>query len=252
MEVAMMKYITMLFVLLSACTSAFANITLSKNRLFFAENERADAVQLRNSGGRPMQFNTKLHLVEMDENGGIVRVDEMENSAISMLKFSPKRGIVEPGGKQVIRFSVRRPRDLNVGEYRAVLSITTSIATDKPEAVTLNSRLAYNMPVIIRHGSTEAATQLVNSRIVYFNNSPQLELWQTLEGNRSLYGNFTVTNKQGEQVGLLNGVAVYTPLNQRKVLIPLNDVNIDDELFVNYQEVIAFGGDATAQALVKL
>ena len=231
---------------------AFANITLSKNRLFFAENDRSDAVQLRNSGGRPMQFNTKMHLVEMDENGGIIRVETLDNSAIDMLKFSPKRGIVEPGGKQVIRFKLRKPRDLGAGEYRAVLSITTSIATDKPEAVTLNSRLAYNMPVIIRHGSTEATTELINPRVVYFNNTPQLEVWQTLNGNRSLFGNFTVTNKKGEQVGLLNGVAVYTPLSQRKVLIPLNELYSKDELNVEFNEVIAFGGSANAQTLVKL
>lgn len=248
----MLKHLTMLLVLLCTSMHAFANITLSKNRLFFAENERSDAVQLRNSGGRPMQFMTKLHLVEMDENGGIIRVDELENSAISMLKFSPKRGVVKPGGKQVIRFSVRRPRNLGAGEYRAVLSITTSIATDKPEAVTLKSSLAYNMPVIIRHGTTDATTAIVNPRVVYFNNTPQLEFWQTLDGNRSLFGNFTVTNKEGEQVGLLNGVAVYTPLTQRKVLIPLNDVYEDDELSVQYNEVIGFGGNASAQALVKL
>lgn len=249
----MLKYITMLLVvLLCISTNASANITLSKNRLFFAENERSDAVQLRNSGGSPMQFSTKLHLVEMDEQGGIIRVKELDNSAVSMLKFSPKRGVVEPGGKQVIRFSVRRPRNLDDGEYRAVLSITTSIATDKPEAVTLNSQLSYNMPIIVRHGDTSAKTELVNSRIVYFNDTPQLEVWQTLEGNRSLFGNFSVTNDEGDQVGLLNGVAVYTPLNKRKVLIPLNHVTPGDKLHVEYQEVIAFGGNITAQTSIEL
>lgn len=248
----MLKNITVIFILLCTTMQVNANITLSKNRLFFAENERADAVQLRNSGGRPMQFNTSLRLVQMNEQGGIVKVKELDNSAISMLRFSPKRGVVEPGGKQVIRFSVRRPRDLDDGEYRAVLSITTSIATDKPEAVTLNSRLAYNMPVIVRHGDTQATTELINSRVVYFNNTPQLELWQTREGNRSLYGNFSVTNQDGDQVGLLNGVAVYTPLDKRKVLIPLNKANPDDQLTVNYQEVIAFGGNVSAQASIEL
>lgn len=243
-----------MLIIVLACISAnsFANITLSKNRLFFAENQRSDAVQLRNTSGNAMQFKTELHLVEMDENGTIVKVEDIDNSAISMLKFSPKRGVVESGGKQVIRFSVRRPRDLASGEYRAVLSITTSIATDRPEAVTLNSRLAYNMPVIVRHGNTNAITQLVKPRVVYFNDAPQLELWQTLEGNRSLFGNFIVTNKDGDEVGLLNGVAVYTPLNQRKILIPLHNISNSDELSVQYQEVVAFGGDASAQTLVKL
>lgn len=234
------------------CANSFANITLSKNRLFFGEKDRSDALQLRNTGGSPMQFKTSLYLVQMDEQGGIHKVAQSDDSAIDMLRFSPKRGVVPAGGKQVIRFSIRRPRDLVEGEYRAVLSVSTSLATDRPEAVTLNSTLSYNMPVIVRHGETKASTQLENTRLVHSSGSRLIELWQTLEGNRSLYGNFTVEDKSGNVHGLLNGVAVYTSLNKRQVLIPLTSDVSDQELIVKYQEVATFGGIEKAQTAIKL
>jgi P pilus assembly chaperone PapD len=246
-----------LLTLFTLCVSAhaFANITLSQNRIYFGPNDRANAVQLRNTGGSAMEYKTSIHFVKMTEQGQIIKVAAPQESkdelAAKMLRFSPKRGVVPAGGKQVIRFSLRRPRDLEVGEYRAVLSIATSIATEKPEDVTLKPTLAYNMPVIMRHGETKASTELQNTRLVMLDQHPHIELTQTLNGNRSLYGNYTVLNKRGDVMGLLNGVAVYTPLSQRKVLIPLNEAPSGD-LIVKYQEVSSFGGREEAEASITL
>jgi len=249
-----MKEMKSLFLLLLCAFSAnsLANITLSKNRLFFDSTDRADALQLRNTGASPMQFTTKMFLIQMDELGGMTKIEASDYSAINMVRFSPKRGVVPVNGKQVIRFSVRRPKDLPTGEYRAVLSVSTSLAADKPEAVTLNSTLSYNMPLIVRHGNTSAQTSLENTRIVNTANNYAIELWQTLKGNRSLYGNYTVEDSAGQVVGVLNGVAVYTPLNKRKVLIPLNVDNVNQELVVKYQELAAFGGIEKAQTIINL
>jgi len=249
-----MKYITLvLFTLLILLpTQVFATLTLSQNRIYFGPNDRANAVQLRNTGGFAIQYKTSMHLVKMTEQGQIVKIEELDNSAIEMMRFSPKRGVVPAGGKQVIRFSIRRPRGLEDGEYRAVLSIGTSIASDKPEDVTLKSTLAYNMPVIIRHGDTEAQTKLENLQLVSLDQHPHVSLTQTLSGNRSLYGNYTVTNKNGDILGLLNGVAIYTPLSQRQVLIPLNEQPESSDLIVTFQEVSTFGGREEAQANLRL
>jgi len=247
-----MKNLLLLVLSCMFCSSALANITLSKNRLFFDSKDRADAVQLRNTGNTSIKFETSLYLVQMNEQGDIVKVENSDDSAINMLRFSPKRGVVPSGGKQVIRFSVRRPKNLAAGEYRAVLSVSTSLATEKPEAVTLRSTLKYNMPVIVRHGETRAETELQNLRIVEQNDTRMIELWQTLDGNRSLFGNFTVEDKTGQVVGLLNGVAVYPPLNKRRVLIPLTVDTFEKDLVVNFQEVATYGGIEKAEALISL
>lgn len=231
---------------------AVANITLSKNRLFFDQNQRADALQLRNTGGNRMNFTASLRLVEMTEQGTLRTVKELDKSALKLVRFSPKRGTVEPGGKQVIRFSVRRPRSLEAGEYRAVLNVETSMALDRPEAVTLNTRLAYNMPIIVRQGETVAATELSKPRLVTVGNTPHIELWQTLDGNRSLFGNFIVTDKDNNEVGILNGIAVYPPLTQRKVLIPLDSDVQSGTVNIQYQEVAEYGGDLSAATSLQL
>jgi len=247
-----MHFIIMFILAICLCVDAQANITLSKNRLFFDAHDRADAVQLRNAGTQAMQYRTELSLIEMTEQGTLIKVDALDNSAVSMLKFSPKRGIVPAGGKQVLRFSIRRPTNLPDGEYRAVLSIASTLASDQPEAVTLKSTLSYNMPVIVRHGNTDATTTLLNPRLIYSGNVPHIELWQTRTGNRSLYGNYKITNQSGDVVGELVGVAVYTPLPQRKVLIPLTQEIQNETLNISFQEVIKFGGSQQAQISIKL
>lgn len=249
-----MKRLTLIIfaILTMVSTQTLANITLSQNRLYFGPSDRANAVQLRNTGGFAIQYKTSVHLVKMTEHGEIIKVDTLDNSAVEMMRYSPKRGVVPAGGKQVIRFAIRRPRDLQDGEYRAVLSIATSIATDKPEDVTLKSTLAYNMPVIIRHGDMQASTSIENPQVVILNEHPHVSLTQTLSGNRSLYGNYTVTDENDDLVGVLNGVAVYTPLSERQVLIPLNKKVEGQKLTVSFQEISAFGGREEVRATLAL
>lgn len=243
---------SILFISFTIASIADANINMSKNRLFFDSNQRSDALQLRNTGANTMNFNASMHLVEMTEEGTVKRVETLDNSAIKLIRFSPKRGTVLPGEKQVIRFSVRRPPKLPAGEYQAVLSLTTSIANNRAEAVTLNTKLAYNMPIIVRQGKTTANTSIENPRLIMIGNTPHIELWQTREGNRSLFGNFIATDSNNNEVGIVNGIAVYSSLAQRKVLIPLNPDAKAGDINIKYQEVAEFGGNLTASTNLQL
>ena len=53
-----------------------------------------------------------------------------------MIRYAPRRVTVPPGGSQQIRILLRRPRDLEPGEYRSHLWIVTEQAAKEfvPEA----------------------------------------------------------------------------------------------------------------------
>lgn len=239
------------FVVITLTGQASANVALSKYRLYFDNTTRSDALQLRNTGATGLEFTAELSLVAMTEEGTLRKVEEDPLSAIKLLRFSPKRGTIAPGNRQALRFAVRKPANLAPGEYRAVLNLTSSFNAGNKGNVNLNTKLAYNVPVILRHGRTEAVTELLEPKLVMAESVPHIELWQSLVGNRSLFGNFIVTDEQGNELGVLNSVAVYQPLTRRKVLIPLAQQS-SGRITIQYNEIAKFGGNLEAKTVIQL
>lgn len=230
---------------------AHANVSLSKHRIYFDGNNRTDALQLRNTGASSIEFSADLSLVAMSEEGKIYPVDQDKLSAISLVRFSPKRGAIQPGGRQALRFALRKPAGLEDGEYRATLNLVTSLKNNAQGNVNLNSKFAYNIPIIVRHGRVSAQTELLEPQLIVTGGVPHVEVWQTLQGNRSLFGNFVLMDESGQEVGVLNGVATYLPLQRRKVLIPLS-TEVSGKITVQYQEIEKYGGNLSANAVVEL
>ncbi|MEW9799055.1 fimbrial biogenesis chaperone [Alteromonas sp. CYL-A6] len=235
----------LLVVLMLLPFMASANITLSKYRIYFDANDRAEALQLRNTGATDAQFSAELVLSAMTEEGKVYTVFEDEFDASPLLRYSPKRGTIGPGQRQALRFALRKPAGLPEGEYRAVLKLTSSLATPGNGSINLNSKLAYSIPVIVRHGRLSATTTLTQPQTIMVNDNPHIQLWQTREGNRSLYGNFMVTDEDGNEVGVVNGIATYLPLQKRKVLIPLKP-GFRGPVTITFTENENYGGDAAA------
>ncbi|GAA0854840.1 hypothetical protein [Aliiglaciecola litoralis] len=226
-----------------------ANLSLSKFRLYFDNSNRNDALQLRNKGDRAISYAVELGLVSMTEEGTLHVVEEDPYSAIGLLRYSPKRGTIEPGERQALRFSVRKPAGLKDGEYRAVLKVTSAPLMEQSTKVAMQSKLAYSLPIIIRHGRLSASTKLTEAKLVTVGDTASIEVWQLLEGNRSVFGNFIVEDDNGNEVGVLNSSAVYQPLTRRRVIIPLSQ-NVSGKITVKFSEVALYGGTEKAQTTV--
>lgn len=227
---------------------AAANIALAKHRIFFAANQRTEALQFRNTSGVTITYSAELGLTAMTEEGTIYAVDNDPLSAKGMIRYSPKRGTIPPGGKQVIRLSVRKPASLADGEYRAALLLTGAIAEEgEADKVTVRPALTFSIPIIVRNGRVQATTQLRNPEFVMINDEPAVKVWQSLNGNRSLFGNFTIVDDSGIELGALNRSAIYQPLAGRSVTIPLSKA-VKGKTIIQYQEIEKFGGSLTAEA----
>lgn len=239
------------FVLLILSLDVNANVALSKHRLFFDNNSRNEALQLRNTGAVTMEYSAELSLVAMTEEGTLRKIEADPYSAIKLLRFSPKRGTIAPGGRQALRFAVRKPANLPHGEYRAVLNLTSTYTGGSIGNVKLNTKLAYNVPVIIRHGRTEVTSELLEPKLVMIEDAPHIEVWQSLNGNRSLFGNFIVMDKNGDEVGLVNHIATYMPLSRRKVLIPLSK-KVSGLVTIKYNELTQYGGSIESTTTLNI
>ncbi|MEI8670404.1 MULTISPECIES: hypothetical protein [unclassified Pseudoalteromonas] len=94
----------------------------------------------------------------------------------------------------------------------------------------------------MRHGQLEADSQLINPQLISQNGRPTVTFWQTLTGNRSLYGNFELLDSNNLSVGEVTNVAVYTPLSRRKVYISLQQPVVGP-LTLKYKENPQYGGN---------
>ncbi len=247
----MSKFISFFLILNLVTFAAQANVSLSKFRLYFDNNNRNDALQLRNKGSKPVRYSVELGLVAMTEEGALHPVDSDPFSAIGLLRYSPKRGVIQPGDRQALRFSLRKPAGLKDGEYRAVLKVTSSEIADAGSTVALQSKLAYNLPIIVRHGRLNAETSLQEAKLVRVGNVAHVEFWQTLDGNRSLFGNFILEDEDGNEVGVLNNSAVYQPLDRKKVIIPLQS-EVQGNVTIKFKEIAKYGGDLAAETNITL
>ncbi len=225
--------------------SAHASLALSEYRLYFDGRTKSNSLMIRNTSDKSLDYKLTLTHKDMTEEGNLVEVTESEvvgRSAKPLLRFSPRRGVIKPREVQAIRMMVRKKADLAFGEYRAVLKIIASEAQDATSAgISLRSKIAYSIPVIVRHGQLEVQSDLVNPQLITQNGQPTIMFWQTREGNRSLYGDFKVISNDETVIGELNNLAVYTPLTRRKVYIPLTE-EVSGPITIQYQENIRYGG----------
>ncbi len=243
-----MRYFLVLIFLFSVLLFshlAHASLALSEYRLYFDSRTKNNALMIRNTSNKVLDYKVTLVHKDMTEEGNLVDVTEEQvigRSAKPLLRFSPRRGTIKPQEAQAIRMMVRKKADLAQGEYRAVLKIISSEAQDpNSNTLSIRSKIAYSVPVIVRHGQLQAQSSIVNPQLITQNGQPTLMFWQTLEGDRSLYGNFKVISSDETVIGELNNLAIYPPLTRRKVYIPLSQ-DVAGPVTIQYQENESYGG----------
>lgn len=231
-----------LLVIIAVSPIASAHFSIDKSRLFFDKNNRFQTLYLRNNSSSPVSFSLRVNHVDMTEDGRVYLVDDesvASRSAKKLIRYSPRRGSILPGGSQVVRFSVRKPAGLGAGEYRSQIRIEGGIVGD---TTMLSSRLAYNLPIIVRHGNTIASVSIENVKMGRDEKgNPLLSLILFRQGGRSVYGDVTVLDSANQEVAVNKGLAIYPPLQNRMVAIPLTE-SLSGQYRIQFVEPSFYGG----------
>ena len=239
----MLRLLSVFLIMWLTSNVAHAHFSIDKSRLYFDKANRFQTLTIRNNSEEPIVYIVKVNHVDMTEQGKLVAVadeSKVNQSAKKLVRYSPRRGSILPGGSQVLRFTVKKPAGLDSGEFRSQLRIEGGLQNDPNQ---LSARVAYNLPIIVRHGQTDAEATMHSFSVV--NNEkgePELQFYLTRSGNRSTFGAFSVIDATGQEIGKTKGVSVYEPLEKRIVKILLNQ-RPTGKLTVHYQELPEFGGD---------
>lgn len=255
---------------------AAADLMLHPTRLVFEKNQRAAQLDLVNNGNETATYRIHLTNRRMNETGAFSGVDTPapgEQFADGMLRYAPRQVTLAPGDAQTVRVLLRKPAGLAPGEYRSHLQFErvaeatghTSIearshAPDSGLEIRLVPLVSVSTPVIVRHGETSATVAISNLQLLPpAGEQPAIVSFDLRRnGNRSVYGDLTVTFTPGngteQPIARANGVAVYVPnpLRRVKIQLPPGMAPPRGALRVVYRERPEEGGKLLAEAAIQL
>lgn len=262
--------------MLSFAGAATADLLVYPSRLVFEGRDRAAQLDLNNAGKEPATYRVTVVNRRMTETGGFIEADRPaagELFADEMVRFSPRQVVLAPGATQTVRVAVRKPADLPEGEYRSHLHferVPDATGSSNVEASTKSGELGVQLrvlvgvtiPIIVRHGRTDAAVTLsgVELNRGTADRSTALAFVLNRTGNRSVYGDlgatFTPQGGAEQLVGKAAGVAVYAPNPLRRgrleLQVPSGLTLARGHLRLTYRERPEAGGKLLAEAVLPI
>ncbi len=234
---------------LSFLTSAFVpafgqgNLLVTPRRVVFDGSRRVMELNLANTGQDTARYNISFVQYRMTEDGAFEEITEPDPGqffADKHLRFFPRTILLGPNEAQTVRMQVLGRERLEPGEYRShayFRAVPNELALGEidPNADTtaVSIRLipifGITIPVIIRVGDNTTEVTLSDLELTK-NEEGKTHLGFTFNrtGNMSVYGDITVThvtpNGLETQVGVVNGIAVYTPNTIRKFQLQLAEL----------------------------
>jgi hypothetical protein len=252
----------------SQASAGVGDLLVAPTRLVLNGGRSAEVI-LNNIGDEPATYRISAEFRRMNADGTLEEVanpTDSEKAARDMLIFAPRRVTLAPREPQSIRIAARPPAGLPDGEYRVhLLFRAIPPATPVTEAAAapvkglsfkLTPVYGVTIPVIVRLGNLSVEAAISNVRLEKHDGKPAIALELSRSGRRSTFGEIRVL-KAGvkDPIALSRAVAVYTELNQREVVVPV-DENYKGELAgpvtVKYVETYDDGSKTIAEAQAVL
>ena len=226
---------------------AQGNLLVTPRRVVFDGSRRVMELNLANTGQDTARYNISFLQYRMTETGDFEEITEPDPGqffADRYLRFFPRTILLGPTESQTVRMQVIGRERMEPGEYRSHIyfrAVPNELALGEvdPNADTtaVSIRLipifGITIPIIIRIG--EYTTEVFLSDVNLEENEEGAKILNftfNRSGNMSIYGDITVTHVSPQgietQVGVVNGIAVYTPNPIRKFQMFLsNDAPVD-------------------------
>ncbi len=196
---------------------------------------RGTEIILNNIGDDVATYRISVELRRMNPDGSLEDVTDPnaeEKLAESMIVYAPRRVTLAPNEPQTVRISARAPKDLPDGEYRVHLlfrAVPPPSPVEVPKdvkgiAFKLTTIYGVTIPVIARFGNLQAKAGIADVKLTREDGKPAVSLELTRAGERSTFGEIRVM-KAGikDPIAVQRGIAVYTEIGQRHVIIPIED-----------------------------
>lgn len=224
------------------------DLLITPQRVIFENRDRATEVVLINQGTAMATYRISFQQLRMTADGALVEIEQPqpdERFADTLLRYAPRQVTLAPREPQIVRLLVRKPAGLADGEYRSHLlfravppeTAGTDIEAQDQPGTEIQVRLVpiygISIPVIVRHGALSADVAITDLALERAGEdraadapAAHLAMRFTRTGSRSVYGDVSVRYRPAAgggpvQVGLMRGIACYTPYDGRALRVPL-------------------------------
>jgi hypothetical protein len=218
-------------------TPAAAQLMVAPTRVVLAGAERSTELILVNKSDAQTAYRIDVENRRMRRDGSLETATDTRTGelfAADMIRFSPRRVILEAGARQSVRVSVTPPAGLAPGEYRShlrLMAAPTNVGTastapaedanDGSLSIQLIAVRSVTIPVIVRIGTLDATATVDNAALTREGDS-MLVVKLSRTGTRSTYGDLRLTIAgEANPVYSVRGIAIYTPNTDRDVMLPL-------------------------------
>ncbi len=258
-NIQILTYFSFLIILFLLPFGSFAqgDLLITPRRVVFEGNKQTQELAIANTGNDTARYNVSFVQYRMNEDGSFEQITEPDPGqmfADKYMRIFPRSVTLAPNESQIVRMQFRKTPDMEPGEYRSHLYFR-AVPDEKPlgaedevDTTNIGIRLipifGITIPVIARVGDLTAEINLNDLSLDKITDTvPVLNITFNRIGNKSVFGDLTVLWKDnsGEevQVGIVRGIAVYTPNTIRHFSLKLRNLPDVDynrgKLTVKYQ-----------------
>jgi hypothetical protein len=223
---------------------AQGNLLIMPRRVVFEGSKKSDDLTLVNTGKDTAKYVISIVQLRMKEDGAfetITKPDSGQYFADKYLRFFPRTVTLGPNETQLVKMQVTKTEKLDPGEYRSHIYFR-AVPKDRPlgegdiskdtasgVSIRLNPIFGITIPVIIRVGENNTSVKLNDFSFVMANDTtPMFKMMFKRTGNMSVYGdievNYISTQGKVTRVAMIKGIAVYTPITNRRFSFNLDKV----------------------------
>ncbi|MBK6965410.1 MAG: molecular chaperone [Bacteroidales bacterium] len=237
--------------------SAQGDLLVTPRRVVFEGNKQSQELTLANTGQDTARYNVSFVQYRMTDSGTFELVETPDSGqyfADKYLRFFPRSVTLAPNESQVVRMQFRKLPDMKPAEYRShvyfrAVPKETALGDEKlADTTSIGIRLipifGITIPIIIRVGDLDLSVKLSDVSLDGVSDTiTHLAVTLNRSGDKSVYGDLIVNwvPDKGEpvEVGLVRGIAVYTPNKIRRFNMQLKkNAGVDyhkGKLLIKYQ-----------------
>ncbi len=229
---------------------AQGNLLVMPKRVVFEGNKKSEDLNLANTGKDTATYLISFIQYKMKEDGSFEKITDAEDAqffADKNLRFFPRSVTLAPNEAQTVKVQIVKTSNLPDGEYRShiyfravpksePLGQEAPPKNDSTLSISIKPVFGISLPVIIRKGISDAVVSISDAAVDYQKEKDKevaVNFTFSRNGNMSVYGDISAEHisPQGAvtKVGMVKGVAVYTPgktRNYHLVLDPKASVDL--------------------------
>lgn len=235
---------------------AQGDLLITPRRVVFEGNKQSQELTLANTGNDTAKYNVSFVQYRMTENGAFEQITEPDSGqyfADKYLRVFPRSVTLAPNESQTVRMQFRKMPDMQTGEYRSHLyfravpdekALGEETATDTASiGIRLIPIFGITIPIIARVGDLQMNVEISDLKFDPTTDTvPNLAITFQRSGDKSVFGDLLVNwispKGDSKEVGIVRGIAVYTPNKIRRFTMKLR--NLPDVNYATGKLVVTF------------